>query len=104
LYGTNDDPFIRGVRTYLKSHSLNTSTSGHLWEAISSAVGRNVGAWMHHWTYQKGYPLVLVHLGGVANRDVFVVQVMCPVSFAPHLTAFTHACYALHSLATAHSG
>lgn len=66
---------MRGIHTYLKAHSFNTSSSALLWEAISSAVGRNVGAWMHQWTYQKGYPLVHVQLGGITNRDVMVVQV-----------------------------
>lgn len=76
MYGTGDDPFLRGVRMYLQNHKYNTSTSAELWEALSSAVGRNVGAWMHGWTFQKGYPLVHVSLGGVTNRDVFVLQVM----------------------------
>jgi aminopeptidase N len=75
MYGTGDDPFLRGVRMYLQNHKYNTSTSADLWEALSSAVGRNVGAWMHGWTFQKGYPLVHVSLGGVTNRDVFVLQV-----------------------------
>ncbi|BDA42905.1 Aminopeptidase N [Coccomyxa sp. Obi] len=74
LYGTGDDPFMKGVRTYLKAHEYNTSTSTDLWEALSTAVGRNVGAWMHGWTFQKGYPLVHVTLGGITNRDVFVLQ------------------------------
>lgn len=75
LYGTGDDPFMKGVRTYLKAHQYNTSMSTDLWEALSTAVGRNVGAWMHGWTFQKGYPLVHVTLGGITNRDVFVLQV-----------------------------
>ena len=75
LYGTGDDLFMKGVRTYLKAHLYNTSTSTDLWEALSTAVGHNVGAWMHGWTFQRGYPLVHVTLGGITNRDVFVLQV-----------------------------
>jgi aminopeptidase N len=94
LRGTVEDPFIRGVHTYLRAHSFNTSTSAALWEAMSSAVGRNVGAWMHQWTYEKGYPLVHVQLGGLTNRDVTVVQV-APLSFPHRRMALSRSCAAL---------
>ena len=75
LSGTEDDPFIKGVRIWLKAHQYNTSTTDQLWEAMSSAVGRNVGTWMQGWSYQEGFPLVRVTLGGITGRDVSVSQV-----------------------------
>ena len=75
LVGTEDDPFIRGIRIWLKAHQHNTSTTAQLWEAMSSAVGRNVGTWMKGWSYGKGFPLVRVTLGGITGRDVSVSQV-----------------------------
>jgi len=54
LYGTGDDPFLKGIRTWLKARQYNTSTTDQLWEALSSAVGRNVGTWMHGWSYESG--------------------------------------------------
>ena len=80
LFGTPDDPFIRGVRIWLKAHHSNTSTTDQFWEAMSSAVGRNVGAWMKGWSYEKGFPLVRVTLGGITGRDVSVSQVWMPSS------------------------
>ena len=74
LFGTEDDPFIRGVRIWLKAHQYNTSTTDQLWAAMSSAVGRNVGAWMKGWSYQEGFPLVRVTLGGITGREVSVSQ------------------------------
>ena len=75
LFGTEDDPFIRGVRIWLKAHQYSTSTTEQLWAAMSSAVGRNVGAWMQGWSYQEGFPLVRVTLGGITGREVSVSQV-----------------------------
>lgn len=75
MFGTGDDPFLQGVRTWLKQRQYNTSTTEHLWEAMSSAVGRNVGAWMRGWSTEMGFPLVRVTLGGITNRDVSVSQV-----------------------------
>ena len=63
------------MRTWLKQRQYNTSTTEQLWEAMSSAVGRNVGAWMHGWSTEKGFPLVRVTLGGITDRDVSVSQV-----------------------------
>ena len=75
LSGTEDDPFIRGIRIWLRAHQYNTSTTDQLWAAMSSAVGRNVGAWMKGWSYQEGFPLVRVTLGGITGREVSVSQV-----------------------------
>ena len=80
LFGTEDDPFIRGVRIWLKARQYNTSTTDQLWAALSSAVGRNVGTWMQGWSYQEGFPLVRVTLGGITGRDVSVSQVWKPSS------------------------
>ena len=75
LYGTGDDPFLKGIRIWLKARLYGTSTTDQLWQAMSSAVGRNVGTWMHGWSYESGFPLVRVTLGGITNRDVSISQV-----------------------------
>lgn len=84
LHGTGDDAFLRGVRTWLKARQYSTSTTEQLWQALSSAVGKNVGTWMHGWSYESGFPLVRVTLGGITNRDVSVSQVRGPTT--PFLT------------------
>ena len=75
LLGAEQDPWLAGVRAYLQAHAYNTSASGQLWQALSAAAGRNVGAWMQGWTYRAGYPLVEVSLGGPQGRDLLLSQV-----------------------------
>lgn len=75
LYGTGDDAFLKGIRIWLKARQYSTSTTEQLWQALSSAVGRNVGTWMRGWSYESGFPLVRVTLGGIANRDISISQV-----------------------------
>ncbi len=73
----------------VQAHAYNSSTSAALWEALSSALGRNVGAWMEGWTYRAGYPLLEVTLGGLSNSDVFLVQVR------PQMAVVNQALFAL---------
>lgn len=60
------DTFRDGVRAYLKAHAYGNATSGDLWNGLSKASGRDVGAIVSGWTEQIGFPLVSVS----ASRDV----------------------------------
>ena len=101
LYGTGDDPFLKGIRTWLKARQYNTSTTDQLWEALSSAVGRNVGTWMYGWSYESGFPLVRVTLGGITNRDVSISQV-CSLGKGPSV-ALPMQIYSYHRCGERHS-
>ena len=89
LLGAGQDPWLGGVRAYLRAHAYNTSASGQLWQALSGAVGRNVGAWMQGWTYRAGYPLLVVSLGGPQGRDLLLSQVLALFILHQHFCAYS---------------
>jgi aminopeptidase N len=59
------DIFRDGIRAYLKAHAYSNATSADLWNGLSKASGRDVGAIASGWTEQAGFPVVL----DTANRD-----------------------------------
>lgn len=52
------DPFLRGVRQYLKKHKLSNARTEQLWESLDEETGQPVGEWMESWSRQKGYPIL----------------------------------------------
>jgi aminopeptidase 2 len=58
-----EDVFIEGVRRYLKKHAYGNTETGDLWESLSEASGKDVGAVMDIWTKNVGYPVVSVKEG-----------------------------------------
>ncbi len=59
------DTFRNGVRAYLRAHAYSNATSADLWNGLSKASGRDVGATVSGWTEQPGFPVVSV----TASRD-----------------------------------
>lgn len=56
--GEKGDPFLRGVRQYLKKYKLSNARTEQLWDSLSEETGHPVGEWMESWSTQKGYPIV----------------------------------------------
>ena len=54
------ETFRDGIRAYLKAHAYSNATSADLWNALSQASGRDVGAIASNWTEQAGFPVVAV--------------------------------------------
>jgi aminopeptidase 2 len=52
--------FKNGVIEYLKKNSYKNATTIDLWNALSDASGRDVGAMMASWTEKVGFPVVKV--------------------------------------------
>ncbi|KAH8593339.1 peptidase family M1-domain-containing protein [Bisporella sp. PMI_857] len=54
------DTFLKGVSSYLKSHSFGNATTNDLWAALSVASGQDVNALMDPWIRKIGFPVVTV--------------------------------------------
>ena len=63
-----EDPFRRGVGTYLRAHAYANTETEDLWHSLDEASGWSVGDIMDTWILQGGYPRVSVRsvVGGVA--------------------------------------
>eukprot|EP01027_Heterolobosea_sp_BB2_P027304 GEZU01042623.1.p1 GENE.GEZU01042623.1~~GEZU01042623.1.p1 ORF type:complete len:482 (+),score=192.53 GEZU01042623.1:249-1694(+) len=54
------ETFREGLRLYLTRHKYGNASTGDLWKALSEASGKDIGAMMHTWTRQTGYPVVTI--------------------------------------------
>jgi aminopeptidase N len=54
------DVFRDGIRRFMKAHAYSNATTTDLWNALSAASGRDVGAIVSTWAAQPGFPLVSV--------------------------------------------
>ena len=61
------DTFRAGIQTYLKAHAYSNATSADLWNGLSKASGRDVGAIVSGWTEQAGFPVVSVAASRTAD-------------------------------------
>ncbi len=52
------DAFRAGLKAYFTAHQYGNTTGDDLWDALSTATGKNVGAFMNAWVTQSGYPVV----------------------------------------------
>ncbi len=55
-----EDTFRTAMRRFMKRHAYSNATTADLWNALSEASGRDVGALAAGWTEQPGFPLVNV--------------------------------------------
>ena len=53
-----DAAFRKGLKDYFSSHQYGNTTGDDLWDALSAASGKDVGALMNTWISQSGYPVV----------------------------------------------
>ena len=51
-----EEPFRRGLQSYLGDHQYSNARTEDLWTALGEASGQPVGAIMDTWTKQTGYP------------------------------------------------
>ncbi|KAI8834794.1 peptidase family M1-domain-containing protein [Chytriomyces cf. hyalinus JEL632] len=52
--------FMDGVRTYLQEFKYRNTITSNLWSHLSASSGEDIGALMHSWTREMGYPLITV--------------------------------------------
>ncbi len=71
-----------GVHAYLTAHALGNATEADLWQALSAATGKDVGAIAASWFDQPGYPLIVVS-GGVGRAAGKVTLAQQPILVAP---------------------
>lgn len=57
-----DKVFAAGLHNYFEKNKYGNTTGDDLWDALSSASGKDVGTFMHSWVNQPGYPVVDVEL------------------------------------------
>nr|AGU09876.1 Peptidase family M1 [uncultured organism] len=55
------DTFRTGIRAYMKARQYSNATSTDLWNALSAASGRDIGALARDWIEQPGFPVVTAH-------------------------------------------
>jgi aminopeptidase N len=54
------DAFRTGIRSYMHAHAFSNAATSDLWNALSAASGKDVGAIAADWTERAGFPLVNV--------------------------------------------
>jgi len=52
--------FRSGIRAYMQAHKYSNATTADLWNALTAASKKDVGALAKAWTEQPGYPLITV--------------------------------------------
>jgi aminopeptidase N len=70
------DTFRAGVRRLVKTCAYSNASTTDLWNALSAASGRDVGAVAASWTQQPGFPLVsvLAQCDASGSRTVELTQ------------------------------
>ena len=51
-------PLREGLKNYFAAHKYSNATGDDLWNALGKASGLDIGAIMHSWLEQPGYPVV----------------------------------------------
>ena len=68
--------FRTGIRAYMQAHKYSNATTADLWNALTAASHKDVGALAKAWTEQPGYPLITVTAScdAAGNRTVALAQ------------------------------
>ena len=66
-----DNDFRAGLKSYFEKHQYGNTIGRNLWEALSSASGKDVAAFMDAWLEQPGYPVVTAE---VVNDTLILSQ------------------------------
>ncbi len=64
-----EDTFRTGIRRYVAARKFSSATAADLWNALSAASGKDVGAIAGSWTTQPGLPLISVRASCNAGGD-----------------------------------
>ncbi len=57
-----DEALRSGLKAYFAKHQYGNASGDDLWQALGQACGLDIGAVMHSWLEQPGYPVVKVEL------------------------------------------
>lgn len=66
-----DEALRTGLKAYFAAHQYGNATGADLWSALATASGIDVGAVMHSWLEQPGYPVVKA---AVVNGELVLSQ------------------------------
>lgn len=55
-----EDDFRKGLKMYFEEHAYGNTTGDDLWNALSKASSKDIGAFMKPWLERPGFPLVCV--------------------------------------------
>lgn len=66
-----DDALRAGLKDYFAAHKFGNATGDDLWKALGEASGLDIGAIMHSWLEQPGYPVVNAK---IENGDLVLSQ------------------------------
>jgi len=55
-----DEAFRKGLQIYFTKHAYRNTVGADLWEALSEASGKDIGAFMNPWLERSGFPVVTV--------------------------------------------
>ena len=50
----------KGLNIYLKRFQYQNTITSDLWQALEEASGQPVAKIFNTWTYQQGYPIIIV--------------------------------------------
>lgn len=53
-----NDAFREGLSSYFTKHAYGNTTGDDLWDALSAASGKDIGAFMTPWLTRSGFPIV----------------------------------------------
>jgi aminopeptidase N len=58
------DVFQAGLQHYFQAHAYKNTDETDLWDALSTASGKDIATFMHTWISQPGYPVVSIAKAG----------------------------------------
>lgn len=56
--------FRNGLRIYMQRHKYSNTTTQDLWNALSEASGKDIGAFMNAWITKPGHPIITCNAKG----------------------------------------
>jgi len=65
-----DDPFITGLRHYLKKYSYSNADNNQFWSALEESTGYPVGQYMERWITEPNYPLLQLKWRGELDLEL----------------------------------
>ena len=67
-----DEAFRAGLKNYFTKYAYQNTVGDNLWECLSEASGKDVGAFMNAWIMQPGYPMLSVDDTKLSQTQFFI--------------------------------
>lgn len=67
-----DEAFRKGIKQYFTKFAYRNTEGADLWQCLSEASGKDVGAFMNAWLTQPGYPVLKVESGSISQEQFFI--------------------------------